>query len=1602
LTELSIDSENYDQQQLMQVFNDVFISYGRAESKAFASKIHQKLKGLGLEVWFDQEDIPLGVDFQNQIDEGIKLSHNFVFIIAPHALKSPYCLKEIELAVRYKKRIIPILHVEPSSQEIWEMMHPAIGKINWIYARQKYDPPLPQDQYESIDDFENAFQNLLRVMDTHKDYVEMHTKVLAKAADWEHRQRSKRLLLSGKMRIQAQQWLETDFTTEQAPCAPTDLHAQYLAASRKAAENGATDVFFSALPPDHPLEKILAAELLRWGVTVWQRQYDIESGSDFSEAVSKGILQADIFLFFITQQSVRSANALSELRKAIRWNKPVIPMLIEATEQRLWPDELQDLFFIDLSSGQPDQAQIDAVWAELEKDADYFRLHKHLLVRSVEWKKQQLNKGLLLRGFDLEKAKMWVELGNKRTRHKPAEEHLDLIQHSAETAPQLRTDVYVSYHVADRDFAGQLQQALSSLGKIVWFEHDSIPPDTDMAAEKSKAIQAAANFLLIRSTDAVSSPECKNELEQAAAGAKRIMVADLAADLPHDWMQPVLSEAKAVNFYHQAFNTALSELVRMIDTDREHVQYHNKYFQQAQEWDTNQKSPDLLLQGNEFAIAEAWLKKAEESHKRPAPVALQKEFLTASREAIETARKREKRNVIRLRAMLIASVIMMGLAAVAGLWADINRREAEVNMLSFKANEGKDKFKDATRALSIAFLAYHRDPDNANVLRSLYNAVAPPANFYATFPHKKAVNRARYTPDAQLILTASDDSTLCLWANPMLTTDQTRLPLTRKRLSAAVEEAFFIKNGTWVLAVAGDSTYLFDRNGKTEAIMAGRWQTFSPDSSLLVTATGDRARVYNLKGQLKTEITHKAAPIAAAGAHTFENISFSPNGLYLLTASTDSTARLWSVSGKNVWKVLKNSSSALVSDARFLDKGERILTIAPIENKAFLWETASGELLRQYKLTDLSYWAVAPDGRYFLLVDNQKNTTVYEARYGQAITSVNFPNTETAAFAPLQDGFFTSSNQDQALTRHWGLDGALKNVYPDMSVENPTYSPSGRKMFCISGNNVFLFDSQVKQLVALRAHSFTVTHAEFAPNEKSLLSASIDNSIRIWDTKGQQLYEMHGHKNSVRHASFSPDNQSIVSASEDGTAKIWYAKGNQMEKFTALRSIDYNTDSSRMVVVEEQAVRVLDVNADRYAALAHIDGEWLGTCENRAFFVMYYPKRGVSVFNWKGQAIKHFVGAMSVFTARNAEYFIAFYEDPTPYVAVYNRAGKRLLAQAATDYLATDNGQMAAFMHQGKVHVWQAAKADRLQTFEGQWPYFSPNGQRVTLWQKGKYQQYLLANGQPARALTPPENFTGEQLQSPDGRYALLHEQSRAAVLYDLEKGQALLSLDSTANIYALTDNMLRYTHQDTVVAFQLADRKRLVLSMNEGGDWFDDCVRAPAGSLIVVTRTGLHWYDSTAQKQLSFVGHTDLVTSAAFSPDGEYLLTGSRDNTAMLWDATDGTPVAVLNNHRDYVNSVAFSPDGSQMLTASNDKTAKLWDTDGHLIGEFAHERPLLHATFSANGRYLICHDHNIEQSNTRFNYYRWLIHIPSIEQRFRWTDLLNLSAKEMEDLGL
>ena len=115
-------------------------------------------------------------------------------------------------------------------------------------------------------------------------------------------------------------------------------------------------------------------------------------------------------------------------------------------------------------------------------------------------------------------------------------------------------------------------------------------------------------------------------------------------------------------------------------------------------------------------------------------------------------------------------------------------------------------------------------------------------------------------------------------------------------------------------------------------------------------------------------------------------------------------------------------------------------------------------------------------------------------------------------------------------------------------------------------------------------------------------------------------------------------------------------------------------------------------------------------------------------------------------------------------------------------------------------------------------------------------------------------------------------------------------------------------------------------------------------------------WEVATGREARSLAGHTGDACSVAFSPDGRTLASGSSDNTIKLWDVATGREVRTLAGHTDEVCSVAFSPDGRTLASGSTDHTVKLWDmaTGRDLRTLAGHVLPVFSVAFSPDGRTL------------------------------------------------
>lgn len=72
--------------------------------------------------------------------------------------------------------------------------------------------------------------------------------------------------------------------------------------------------------------------------------------------------------------------------------------------------------------------------------------------------------------------------------------------------------------------------------------------------------------------------------------------------------------------------------------------------------------------------------------------------------------------------------------------------------------------------------------------------------------------------------------------------------------------------------------------------------------------------------------------------------------------------------------------------------------------------------------------------------------------------------------------------------------------------------------------------------------------------------------------------------------------------------------------------------------------------------------------------------------------------------------------------------------------------------------------------------------------------------------------------------------------------------------------------------------------------------------------------------------GHPFPIYTLRYSPDGAYLATGSSDNIIRIWRVSDGQLISTLEGHGGRVVDLEFSPDGSHLASCAEDFTVRIW----------------------------------------------------------------------------
>ena len=380
--------------------------------------------------------------------------------------------------------------------------------------------------------------------------------------------------------------------------------------------------------------------------------------------------------------------------------------------------------------------------------------------------------------------------------------------------------------------------------------------------------------------------------------------------------------------------------------------------------------------------------------------------------------------------------------------------------------------------------------------------------------------------------------------------------------------------------------------------------SFSPNGEMIATARKNQAvKLWNGDGKLLTtlidnSLTEKDCETFKQVSHCDEvwDVSFSPNGEMIATASRDKTVKLWQRDDGKLIRTLRGHTDGVLSVS--FNPKDQMLASAGYDKNILFWNTNDGSLIKTLSgntdgvrhlsfspnnnmlasvslvgeivklwnissnpipsLTGHSDWvfdvSFSHDGQT-IATASRDNTVKLWQRDGKLLQTLTEHKKAVwdVTFSP-DDKILAAASQDKTVKLWEKQDGTWKLVQTldkrvgghESGVLAVTFSPKDQIMATASDDsNVKLWKKQNKKwefVQTLYGHGGKVSAVTFSPDDKILATASNDQTVKLWEKQDgtwKLVQTLYGHKGEVLAVTFSPDGHTIATASHDRTAKLW-------------------------------------------------------------------------------------------------------------------------------------------------------------------------------------------------------------------------------------------------------------------------------------------------------------------------------------------------------------------------------------------------------------------------------------------------------------------------------
>jgi WD40 repeat protein len=433
------------------------------------------------------------------------------------------------------------------------------------------------------------------------------------------------------------------------------------------------------------------------------------------------------------------------------------------------------------------------------------------------------------------------------------------------------------------------------------------------------------------------------------------------------------------------------------------------------------------------------------------------------------------------------------------------------------------------------------------------------------------------SPDGQTIASASQDNTIRLWRSngaPLMMLQDPSLKdpqdpsLKDKAHTDAVLEVNFSPDGQLLASASRDKTIKVwqVKDGKLiKTFQDKNWissLSFSPNGQLIAAACADKTvKIWSLN-------SNKPVKILPGHTNTVMDLNFNKAGSLLASVSKDGTVKLWDTVN---WKLRQTFSTpgAQIFGVSFSPDSQTVVS-SNDDNPIKLWALKSGIGTNPPRKPRSLPIRFSPDGQAIAAAGLDGVISILD-KDGKPLEKLkgHQQSAGTVRFNPKDSNVVVSGSLDGTIRiwdrRRLPSSGAKLAAQTTRLAFNPDRASPIKLASAHEDGRINLWKQDGTLIKELKGQKDYISSLKFSPDGRSLVSSSIDKTIRLWNLETHSSKALTGHTQPVTDVSFSPDGNLIASASQDRTIKLWKTSDGQLQKTLEghqdwVSSLDFSPD----------------------------------------------------------------------------------------------------------------------------------------------------------------------------------------------------------------------------------------------------------------------------------------------------------------------------------------------------------------------------------------------------------------------------------------------------------